>query len=111
MQDDVDDKNYELLKRRSKGFIGKLRVQPIIKRKVVGKRKQRFETVSAIPDLVKSQTIVPSSEANSQMKIIKGKFSEHDLRIRIEKRREEIINSRMFNSTEQLGNFLPARAN
>ena len=52
-----DTKNKEILKRRSRGFIGKLKKLPTIKKRVLPRIKFRQETESAIPTLIKSTTI------------------------------------------------------
>lgn len=76
----------QVMHRRSKGFIGKLKKLHVYKKKVLPKRKVRMETLSALPILSKSSTIVSPTE--NSMKVIRGRFSELSLKNRLEKKLE-----------------------
>jgi hypothetical protein len=74
-------------KRKPKGFIGIVKKMPVFKKKILPKRKLRVETISAIPVLSKSTTILSTSPTN-KIKIIRGKFSESSLKYRLNKKSE-----------------------
>lgn len=80
----TEETSIKQQERKGRGFIGKLKKIHVIKKKVLGRRKQRFETVKALPSLTKSPTVFAPSPNN--MKVVRGKFAEASLRMRIEKK-------------------------
>jgi hypothetical protein len=80
----TEEHRIQPIERKGRGFIGKLKKVHVIKKKVIGRRKQKLETVKALPLLTKSPTIFAPSGNN--MKVVRGKFAEMSLKMRIEHR-------------------------
>jgi hypothetical protein len=75
-------------KRKVRGFIGIIdRKLPVFKTKILQRRKVKQEdNISTIPILTRSTTLI--SQSPSQMKVVRGKFNELSLKMRLEKKRE-----------------------
>ena len=72
----------------------------MIKRKVFKRRiNKRYETEKSIPELSKSKTLVKQS--TSSFKIVKGKFSEISLQLKIDQKRQDLIRSKANRNQER----------
>lgn len=60
----VENESFE---KRKRGFIGKLKRAPVVKRKILPKKKVRHETITAVPTLMKSTTLVAPSPQNMKV--------------------------------------------